>query len=451
VVGVTSLAPFAHDWVGGDIHGLSALAGQCLRIAPQISQAESALTASADDLTCTAGWQGAAARAFSVSWARDSAAGRQLVSTWAQIGAVVDVLAAELAALENVLEHAASEVEAAGLVIDPGTGIPEPTVTAAGGPAAARIGRLLGEYGKLRAAILVEAKAARAAAAARLQALGAALLPPAKSGPLASNGPGPLITGGNMARSLWAVPTKFRLAAEDELPALEENLQQAQQAAVRDLMAARRLFGKGAAMPADTRDQLAQATEEYNELQAKINSATRLESTSTKVAAGDVDGLGLDGTDSLAGTVVEAVPWLGAEAGTYLTIAQDLQRGESVAHATADGVISTSTGVGTAIGVSSAASGVFDSSLLAAGAETGGVGIVATGAGDLMHHLIQEPWSQDWSKYGAVGGTAHGAAHSASETATDIAGLPGAIIHEGSHLLSGAEQDIANLGEDLTP
>ena len=132
--GAASLPAFAHDWVGGDIRGLSALAGQCLRIAPQISRADSALTTQADDLTCTAGWQGAAASAFSGSWAKDSAAGRQLVSAWAQIGGVVDVLAAELAALENVLERAAAEVESAGLVIDPGTGIPEPTVTAAADP-----------------------------------------------------------------------------------------------------------------------------------------------------------------------------------------------------------------------------------------------------------------------------------------------------------------------------
>ena len=268
---------------------------------------------------------------------------------------------------------------------------------------------------------------------------------------MGSHGPGPLITSGNMVRSLWAVPTKFRLAAEKELPALEENLSQAQQAAVRELMAARRLLGKGAAMPADARDQLAQATQEYNELEAKINSASGLESTSTKVAAGDAEGLGLDGTDSLAGNVVETVPWLGAEAGTYLTIAQDLQRGESVVHATADGVISTSTGLGTAIGVSSVASGAFDSSLVAAGAETGGVGILAMGAGDYVHHLMQEPWGQDWNQYGPVGGTLHGLGDSASQTGSDIAGLPGAIVHEGSHLISGAEQDIADLGEELTP
>jgi hypothetical protein len=452
--GVAALPGFAHNWVGGDIHGLSALAGQCYRIAPQIARAESALTTSAEDLTCTT-WQGTAARAFSASWAKDSAAGRQLVSAWGQIGVIVDALAVELAALEHILELAAAEVEAGGVVIDPGTGIPEPTVTAAGGRAAARIDKLLAEYGKLRAAILLQAKAARAAAAAGLQAIGTSLLPSGPAGPLGPHGAGPLITGANTARSLWAVPTKFRLAAEKELPALEENLQEAQRAAVRELMAARRLFGKGAAMPADARDQLREATQEYNELQSKIDGAAGLESVSTKVAAGDAEGLGLpgslDGAGDLAGAGVKAIPWLGSGAGVYLTIAGDLQRGESVLHATADAAGSTGAGVVTAIGVTNAASGVVDSSLLAAGAETGGVGILAMGAGDYVHHLIQEPWSQDWNRYGPVDGTLHGLGNSASQTGSDIASMPGAIVHEGEHLLSGVEHNIADLGEQLIP
>ena len=39
----SALAPFSHDWIGGDIHGLSAYAGTLHRYVPEINDVATAL------------------------------------------------------------------------------------------------------------------------------------------------------------------------------------------------------------------------------------------------------------------------------------------------------------------------------------------------------------------------------------------------------------------------
>ncbi len=60
------LQGFSYDWVGGDIRGLSSLAGQCYRIVPQVTGVDSALAEQVSKITSDGGWKGAAASAFTL-------------------------------------------------------------------------------------------------------------------------------------------------------------------------------------------------------------------------------------------------------------------------------------------------------------------------------------------------------------------------------------------------
>lgn len=111
------LAPFAYDWVGGDIHGLGALAGTLYGYVPQVEDVIKALNSKVSQIVGAAGWQGAAASAFTGNWeqilAETTAVGLVIVQT----GGVVDQLAVNLSKIENVLEQAADKAAAHGVQI----------------------------------------------------------------------------------------------------------------------------------------------------------------------------------------------------------------------------------------------------------------------------------------------------------------------------------------------
>ena len=429
---IGSLPAFTHDWVGGDIHGLAALARQCFRIAPQLSDAVSALTLRADMLACTAGWQGAAATAFTLSWEKNSLAGRQIASGWEQIGGIVDGLAVDLAALESVLERAAAAAETQGIVINPGTGIPEPTIAAAHGSAAARIAKILAAYNRLRAGILLRAAAVRAAAATVLQAIAAGMLP--STGATGGAGGGASLESLNsdldLGRSLWATPTVVREAAEKELPQLAENVRVAARSAFRELIAQRQLLGKGAGMPASARAQLDDALRQYEDVKGTAASASRWESPLSQLAAGDPAAIGSveDAVGFLARGLVKGVPYAATVASVYLILRDDLGHGESVVQATTDTAASNGAGLGGGLLVTKALErGPLE---LAFPEETVGV-TFAQGATDFAHHLIQGD---------SVG-------QSLSDTAKDTSGL----LTGPEHWLSGGlhwfEAPIVKLGQ----
>jgi hypothetical protein len=416
---ISSLPAFTYDWVGGDIHGLAALARQCFRIAPQLSDAVSALTLRADMLTCTAGWQGAAATAFTLSWEKDSLAGRQIASGWEQIGGIVDGLAVDLAALESVLERAAAAAETQGIVIDPGTGIPEPTITAAHGSAAARIAMILAVYNRLRAGILLRAAAVRAAAATVLQAIAAGMLPsPSATGGADSGAPLELLNNDlDLGRSLWAIPTVVREAAEKELPQLAENVRIAARSAFRELIAQRQLLGKGAGMPASARAQLDDALRQYENVQGTAASVSRWESPLSQLAAGDPAAVGSveNAVGFLARGLVKGVPYAATVASIYLMFKDDLGHGESVVQAAIDTAASNGAGLGGGLLVTKALeSGPLE---FAFPEETVGV-TFGQGVTDFAGHLIQ----------------GDGVGQSFSDTAKDTSGL----LAGPEHLLSGA-------------
>ena len=425
MAGVRSPLPlpgFARDWVGGDIRGLSSLAGQCYRIVPQVTGADSALTGQVSELTSDGGWKGAAASAFTSAWDKDSVAAGQLAKAWNAIGGVVDELAAELAGLENALETAAREAEAYGVAIDQSTGTVAPEIAALGqagtaAQAAASRARLSAEYTSFRQQTLDRAAAARATAAGELQTLTEAMLPSSTS---RDWGQGVDVLDG--LRAVWSIPTVYRQELEKDLPELEQNVENTQRAAWEELIEARKLMGNAARLSQDTGDMATAALKEEAAVQSKIGTALELESAGSKLAAGEADGVaglaGLDGLAGLARGLVRGVPLAGTTVAAGLTIYQDHHQGESWDRSVADGVVSSGAALGTGIAVAAAIGG---GSLLAVG---GGVvlgGVFAVGVGDFVHNMFQENWQGDWHKDGVLDGTVHGVADSYDKTRHDLA------------------------------
>ena len=421
------LPGFSFDWVGGDIRGLSSLAGHCYGIVPQVTDVDAALTRQVDTIAHDGGWRGAAASAFSSAWDADSAAGRQLAGVWDRIGGIVDDLAVELAGLENALEQAAGGLERQGVAVDPG-GSPVPEVTAAGltGPAAqvvATRAELSVEYADFRVQTLDQARAARAAAAAELQTVTEQLLP-ARGGKSRDWGQGVNVADG--LRGLWSVPTAYRLRLEGQLPELEQKVAATDRVAWQELIQARKLMGNAARLSNNTREMMASARQEEATLEGKIDTALGNESTGTRLAAGEADGIagladGADGLAKVASGLVRAIPYAGTTAAAGLTIYQDMHQGESWYHATADGVVSNGAALGAGVAVTALAGAALGGSLVAVG---GGVligGVAAVGVGDFVHNVFQENWQADWHKDGVVDGTVHGVADSYDKTRHDLA------------------------------
>ena len=432
------LPAFSYDWVGGDIVGLSVLAGQCYRIAPQITSVDSALSGQVNDITDAGGWKGAAASAFSSAWDKDSVAGRELAQAWDGIGGAVDELAFELATLENALEEAAREVEAQGVVIDPaGEVAPEMTTPASGAAAQAAAARwkLAGEYGNFRQATLDRAKAARANAAGKLQILAQALLPPPKGRDW-----GQAVNLADSARALWSIPTLYRQGLEDQLPEVEQNVYTLERSAMWELIQARKLLGNAAQLSKETKVALKTANAEETALENKLLSAESLETTTTKLAAGAPEGVagigdGADGLSAGARLVIRGIPYAGAAVAAGITIYQDRENHESWGRSIADGLASSAIALGAAAATAAAVAAVLGTSeIWAVGVGVAASGVAAVGVGDFVHNLFQENWSGDWNKYGVWDGTGHGVADSFDHTRHDMAHLTDDIAHPVEHL-----------------
>jgi uncharacterized protein YukE len=106
---VSALAPFSHDWIGGDIRGVSALAGTLYGYVPQISGVTSALDKQVDGLVGAARRTGAAASAFESQYGADAKAAHGLAALIEDAGKIIDALAVALSRLESDLEQAASK------------------------------------------------------------------------------------------------------------------------------------------------------------------------------------------------------------------------------------------------------------------------------------------------------------------------------------------------------
>ena len=111
------LASFAHEWVGGDIHGLGAFAGALYGYVPEMEDVVTALNKKVGQIVTDAGWQGSAASAFTSNWETISAQVNAIGLVVIQTGSIVDQLAQDLSKIENALENAAGQTAAHGVQI----------------------------------------------------------------------------------------------------------------------------------------------------------------------------------------------------------------------------------------------------------------------------------------------------------------------------------------------
>ena len=418
-MGTSPLPAFSYQWVGGDIAGLEALNSQCRSVASTINGADRALTQEVSSVVGDAGWTGAAASAFSSAWDRDATAGGQLAQAWEEIGQIAATLAYNLAALESALEEAAIQVEQQGLPVDTSTGLPMPG-TIAGGAAcpspqvAAAQEQLAGQYMAYRAGILQEAAGARNQALSSLYAVTTQLLPnPFDYGQLTNDLDG--------IRSLWAIPTTYRMEVEGQLQESGEAVDDMWQA----LIAGRRVSGNNFRLPKDLVEKGAKARAVLPGLESQARDAPP-ESLLNRLAGGDTDALGGLG---VAAGAVRAVPYIGATVGGVLQVIQDRENHEPWKQSLADGAISNLASVGSATAATDLGAMLFGTgSVAVVGGTALAAGVIAVGVGDVVHNFIQDA-PADWNKYGFLDGSGHAVVSSLGQTRHDIAHYADDILH----------------------
>lgn len=410
-----SLPSFAYRWVGGDISGLDMFKSTCDSTARELDQAARALSGKVSAVVGDAGWTGSAASSFSTAWDSDSKAGRQLADAWRKIGSITGDLAQQLAALEAQLERAADQVEKQGLAINPADGTIAPAAACLTPQAEAKNAKLAKAYNSLRGEILAKAKMARADAASKLADVTDSMVPKGLD-------PGVKVAMLDGMRGLWAAPTTYNNELAKKLAEAKTDVQTTQKAAWREYLDAKNQYGNAARLSPETKGNAAEALKELRTTEGKLASAPG-ESATTKLAAGDADGLGAAG---LAGGVVRSVPYLGALAGAGFTIAGDRSDGESWGKSVSDGVVSNGAALGAGMGTAAVIGG--GSMVAVAGGVVAG-GVVAVGVGDLVHNAFQENWNQDWQQNGVIDGTLDGAGHVLSKTGSDLVDAGKSIVH----------------------
>ena len=167
---VSALAPFSYDWIGGDIRGLSALAGTLYGYVPGISGVTSALDGEVNGLVAACRWTGSAAVAFERAYEADARAAHGLAALIQDAGEIIDALAVALSRIESDLEQAAAKAQQHGAPIE-AQGRPLMACLAGSAPAQREAALWLDWYQKEYAACMAAAQKVRAQAAGDLQGL----------------------------------------------------------------------------------------------------------------------------------------------------------------------------------------------------------------------------------------------------------------------------------------
>ncbi|MGH3159849.1 MAG: hypothetical protein ACRDNF_25195 [Streptosporangiaceae bacterium] len=167
---VSVLAPFSYDWIGGNIRGLSTLAGTLYGYVPEISAVTSALDSQVEGLVGAAKWTGPAASAFTNAFDEDATAAHALAALTEDAGEIIDALALALSKIESELEQAAAKAKSHGAPIEANG---EPLQACIGGTttAAKEAGLWLEWYQKYYSACISAANKVRTSAAGDLSNL----------------------------------------------------------------------------------------------------------------------------------------------------------------------------------------------------------------------------------------------------------------------------------------
>jgi hypothetical protein len=205
-----SLAPFAFGWIGGDIHGLQALAARLSSYVPAMTDVITALDRRATQLTSDPrdGWQGSAASAFTASWQKDALAAAALAMVSGQPSDIVGALAVALAEIENALETQADSATRHGVQIMPGGQPgPEPFGPPSNEAQAAQQQWAI-SYQQVWQQAQADASQVRQQATTQLMRLYQQIAPPRKGPPSTAPGDYAILT--DLLADVWAVPTASR-------------------------------------------------------------------------------------------------------------------------------------------------------------------------------------------------------------------------------------------------
>lgn len=444
--GPSALAPFAFDWVGGDIHGLSAFAGKMFGYVPQIDDVTTALDKQVSRIVGDASWQGSAATAFANAWGRDSLTGQALGAVIQNTGSIVNWLAVELSKIENALEQEADAAAAHGVKIGPD-----------GQPGAAFIGppsntqqaeqqAWANAYQKVYTEAMQLAQRARQTAAGQLMSVYGKIAPRPGSGMTPSDGD----TVADLLSDLWAVPSAYRRSIDELIVKLKGQARTV-------LKEAAEAKADGGPLPDSILDESAKVRAELGSARTDLAAASQNETALSKLLdtrVGDLpsklSGLlgkssgslstsevsdAADGDDGLLGKLVDfgedlpVVDVLAGLVGAGLGAYSDIEAGQPWYEAVPEEIVSNGAGVaagavaGTAVGGALAAGALAGAPLLAGAAGVVAGGVVAFGVGDLAHNLFEENWGADIHRDGVALGVAAGVGHSVENTGKDVAHL----------------------------
>jgi len=407
-----ALAPFSHEWIGGDIHGLSSFAGTMYGYAPKIADVVSALNSKVGKIVSDAGWQGSAASSFTGNWEKVSAETNSVGMVCIDAGQIVDQLAVDLAKIENALEKAAATASSHGIDIG-GNGQP---------PAACYADKTKEDwrqgYDSFYQQCMLAADKARNQAAGALQGLFSEMTghrPDDGSDTGAKVGEGNTVV--DYLADLLATPSAYAGKVADKVDELTHKAADAKQAWLDAQAKARGADGRFGKMPDDVKTALKDANTELESVSGDLTKAQKMENAFTKVLdtrVSDLPGLAKV-TDSLGDAKVLSkaldLPVIDVLAGgvnTYVNANADIEHGVPGAAAyplEAGGTVASLAAGGWAAGMAGGAVGglaIAGAPVLgvAAGALAGGV--VAYGVGDYIHNYIQD-FGEQWHEHGALG------------------------------------------------
>jgi uncharacterized protein YukE len=404
--------PFSHEWIGGDIHGLSSFAGTMYGYVPQISGVVSALNGQVGHIVSDAGWQGDAATAFTGNWEKVSAETNSVGMVIIDAGEIADQLAVDLAKIENALEQAATTAASHGVAIG-GNGQPPNACYADKTQEDWRQG-----YDSFYQQCMVAADKARNQAAGSLQSLFGEMTghrPDDGSDTGAKVGEGGTVV--DYLADLVATPSAYTGQVAKKVAELTEKAADAKQAWLSAQAAARGADGRFGVMPGDVKQGLKDANSKLASAEGDLAQAQKSENAFTKVLdtrMSDLPGLSkaADGLDdaSVLGKALDlpVIDILAGGINTYVNANQDMQHGVpgwaaypleaggTIASLAAGGAVAGLVG-GAVAGLSIAGAPVLG---VAAAAAAGGV--VAYGVGDYIHNYIED-FGQQWHEHGALG------------------------------------------------
>lgn len=442
------LAPFSHEWVGGDIHGLSSFAGTMYGYAPKIADVVTALNSRVGQIVSDASWQGSAASSFTGNWEKVSAETNSVGMVCIDAGQIVDQLAVDLAKIENALEQAADKATSHGVAVG-GNGQP---------PAACYADKTKEDwrqgYDSFYQQCMLAAEKARNQAAGALQGLFGEMTGHRPDGGDTSVKVGEGTTVVDYLADLLATPSAYAGQVADKVDELTHKAADAKQAWLAAQAQARGADGRFGKMPDDVKAALKDANSELDSATGDLAKAQKMENAFTKVLdtrMSDLPGLskvadGLDDAKLLSKALdLPVIDVLAGGVNTYVNANADIQHGVpgwAAYPLEAGGTIASLAAGGAVAGlVGGAVAGlsIAGAPVLGVGAAAVAGGVVAYGVGDYIHNYIQD-FGEQWHEHGALGIiTDFGAAGEGTWNDTKQ------LVGDAGHLASGAWHSFTSL------